>query len=229
MTMGTDWRVEERLREKLALLSQELSETRAALDAVRADLAASEKAREEADAYAGRANARIADLGERLDATEAVLRDAEKAREEAEERLTLKRREYDIEVEVHAATKRERDSYIKGYEAAESRAARLEEKVRRIESACGLPDPAEACRVVLAIAAEEGGGVAVGEIISSADVQTISTQNAALRAEVERLKKALGYITDISEANADRAIVEMKRIAHEALDSAPADEEGRDE
>lgn len=45
---------------------------------------ASEKAREEADAYAGRANARIADLGERLDATEAVLRDAEKAREEAE-------------------------------------------------------------------------------------------------------------------------------------------------
>ena len=49
-----------------------------------------------------------------------------------------------------------------------------------------------------------------------------------LRAEVERLKKALGYITDISEANADRAIVEMKRIAHEALDSAPADEEGRD-
>ena len=51
----------------------------------------------------------------------------------------------------------------------------------------------------------------------------------ALRAEVERLKKALGYITDISEANADRAIVEMKRIAHEALDSAPAEEEGRDE
>ena len=51
----------------------------------------------------------------------------------------------------------------------------------------------------------------------------------SLRAEVERLKKALGYITDISEANADRAIVEMKRIAHEALDSAPADEEGRDE
>ena len=40
--------------------------------------------------------------------------------------------------------------------AAESRAARLEEKVRRIESACGLPDPAEACRVILAIAAEEG-------------------------------------------------------------------------
>ena len=33
---------------------------------------------------------------------------------------------------------------------------RLEEKVRRIESACGLPDPAEACRVILAIAAEEG-------------------------------------------------------------------------
>ena len=50
----------------------------------------------------------------------------------------------------------------------------------------------------------------------------------ALRAEVERLKKALGYITDISEANADRAIVEMKRIAHEALDSAPAEEERRD-
>ena len=51
----------------------------------------------------------------------------------------------------------------------------------------------------------------------------------ALRAEVERLRKALGYITDISEANADRAIVETKRIAHEALDSAPAEEEGRDE
>ena len=60
-------------------------------------------------------------------------------------------------------------------------------------------------------------------------MQTISTQNVALRAEVERLRKALGYITDISEANADRAIVEMKRIAHEALDSAPAEEEGRDE
>ena len=44
---------------------------------LRERLAASEKAREEADAYAGRANARIADLGERLDATEAVLRDAE--------------------------------------------------------------------------------------------------------------------------------------------------------
>lgn len=47
---------------------------------LRERLAASEKARKEADAYAGRANARIADLGERLDATEAVLRDAEKAR-----------------------------------------------------------------------------------------------------------------------------------------------------
>ena len=41
-----------------------------------ARLLAAEKAREEADAYAGRANARIADLGERLDATEAVLRTA---------------------------------------------------------------------------------------------------------------------------------------------------------
>lgn len=40
--------------------------------------------------------------------------------------------------------------------AAEARAERLEEKVRRIQSACGLPNPAEACRVVLAIAAEEG-------------------------------------------------------------------------
>ena len=103
---------------RAASLSKELLAARMARDCQR-------KAREEADAYAGRANARIADLGERLDATEAVLRDAEKARKEAEERLTLKRREYDIEVEVHAATKRERDSYIKGYEAAESRAARL--------------------------------------------------------------------------------------------------------
>ncbi len=51
---------------------------------LRERLAASEKAREEADAYAGRANARIADLGERLDATEAKLLAAEKAREEAE-------------------------------------------------------------------------------------------------------------------------------------------------
>lgn len=95
-------------------------------------LVAAERRAEEADAYAGRANARIADLGERLDATEAVLRDAEKARKEAEERLTLKRREYDIEVEVHAATKRERDSYIKGYAAAESRAERLLAALREI-------------------------------------------------------------------------------------------------
>ena len=57
----------------------------------------------------------------------------------------------------------------------------------------------------------------------------LRAENKRLRAEVERLRKALGYITDISEANADRAIVEMKRIAHEALDSAPAEEEGRDE
>jgi len=62
----------------------------------------------------------VAGLRERLAASE-------KAREEAEMRLALKLREDDIEVEVHAATKRERDSYIKGYEAAESRAARLEE------------------------------------------------------------------------------------------------------
>ena len=41
------------------------------------ELLAARMAREEADAYAGRANARIADLGERLDATEAVLRTAE--------------------------------------------------------------------------------------------------------------------------------------------------------
>lgn len=61
------------------------------------------------------------------------------------------------------------------------------------------------------------------------EVRMLLAHDAALRAEVERLRKALGYITDISEANADRAIVEMKRIAHEALDSAPADEEGRDE
>ena len=69
------------------------------------ELLASEKAREEADAYAGRANARIADLGERLDATEAVLR------------------------------------------AAESRAARLGEALREIESRTGhfgeAPPPPE--------------------------------------------------------------------------------------
>ncbi len=62
---------------RAASLSQELLAARMARDCQR-------KAREEADAYAGRANARIADLGERLDATEAVLRDAEKARKEAE-------------------------------------------------------------------------------------------------------------------------------------------------
>lgn len=138
---------------------------------LRERLAASEKAREEADAYAGRANARIADLGERLDATEAVLRDAEKARKEAEERLTLKRREYDIEVEVHAATKRERDSYIKGYEAAESRAARLLTVIKEIEGKTGhfgeAPPPPEWMPMLsliawvgktarAAIAAEEG-------------------------------------------------------------------------
>ena len=105
---------------------------------LRERLAASEKAREEADAYAGRANARIADLGERLDATEAVLRDAEKARKEAERELARM------------------SGWVGKLRAAESRAARLEEKVRRIQSACGLPNPAEACRVVLAIAAEEG-------------------------------------------------------------------------
>ena len=133
---------------------------------LRERLAASEKAREEADAYAGRANARIADLGERLDATEAVLRDAEKARKEAEERLTLKRREYDIEVEVHAATKRERDSYIKGYEAAESRAARLLTALKHLlkaflmlHRACGTGSAEQWPEVEdarAAIAAEEG-------------------------------------------------------------------------
>jgi len=56
------------------------------------------------------------------------------------------------------------------------------------------------------------------------EVRMLLAHDAALRAEVERLREALGYITDISEANADRAIVEMKRIAHEALDSAPAEE-----
>ncbi|MDX9735936.1 MAG: hypothetical protein RBU36_17535 [Thermoanaerobaculia bacterium] len=45
---------------------------------------------------------------------------------------------------------------LRGLLAAESRAERLAEKVRRIESACGLPNPAEACRVILALAAEEG-------------------------------------------------------------------------
>ena len=148
---------------------------RATLDGIadlRAALRAAEKAREEADAYAGRANARIADLGERLDATEAVLRDAEKARKEAEERLTLKRREYAIEVKVHAATKRERDSYIKGYEAAESRAARLAKAGAefasqygarafdcRYDNSCddsGREPRCAPCELRAAIAAEEG-------------------------------------------------------------------------
>ena len=120
--MGTDWRVEERLREKLALLSQELSETLAALDAVRADLAASEKAREEAERELG---SNFKDAGMTL-----------------AEAITHIQRLLDEKTVHHAA--------------AESRAARLEEKVRRIQSACGLPNPAEACRVILAIAAEEG-------------------------------------------------------------------------
>ena len=138
--MGTDWRVEERLREKLALLSQELSETRAALDAVRADLAASEKAREEADAYAGRANARIADLGERLDATEAVLRDAEKARKEAERERDAYRHEWNVSSRQQGAETRARY-------AAESRAARLLTAMREIEGKTGhfgeAPPPPE--------------------------------------------------------------------------------------
>lgn len=71
--------------------------------------------------------------------------------------------------------------------------------------------------------------IAKGRKAAERAEKALDAHNAALRAEVERLKKALGYITDISEANAYRAIVEMKRIAHEALDSAPADEEGRDE
>ena len=57
----------------------------------------------------------------------------------------------------------------------------------------------------------------------SGTAEDATCEVTALRAEVERLKKALGYITDISEANADRAIVEMKRIARAAL----AAEEGK--
>ena len=68
------------------------------------------------------------------------------------------------------------------------------------------------------------GRMTLSEWESGCDCHTMMRHDAALRAEVERLRKALGYITDISEANADRAIVEMKRIAHEALDSAPAEE-----
>ena len=79
---------------------------------------------------------------------------AEKAREEAEMRLALKRREYDIEVEVHAATKRERDSYIKGYEAAESRAARLADALENIEEETTDAFAAGIARA--ALAAEEG-------------------------------------------------------------------------
>ena len=136
------------------------------METLHSALAASEKARAEADERAAEVpglRLRLAQTEDSATQAEAAWKAeyslrlaAEKAREEAEERLTLKRREYDIEVEVHAATKRERDSYIKGYEAAESRAARLAEKMRRIESACGLPDPAEACRVILALASEEG-------------------------------------------------------------------------
>ena len=147
---------------------------RATLDGIadlRAALRAAEKAREEADAYAGRANARIADLGERLDATEAVLRDAEKARKEAERERDEAKQAHEgaclLVAKMHHAATGAVTGPIRGVvedvadisarlAAAESRAARLEEKVRRIQSACGLPNPAEACRVVLAIAAEEG-------------------------------------------------------------------------
>lgn len=158
--MGTDWRVEERLREKLALLSQELSETLAALDAVRADLAASEKAREEADAYAGRANARIADLGERLDATEAVLRDAEKARKEAERERDAYRHEWNVSSRQQGAETRTRY-------AAESRAARLREALEHLlkaflmlHRACGTGSAEQWPEVEdarAALAAEEEG------------------------------------------------------------------------
>ena len=69
--------------------------------------------------------------------------------------------------------------------------------------------------------------IAKGRKAAERAEKALDAHNAALRAEVERLRKALGYITDISEANADRAIVEMKRIAHEALDSLRAEEEGK--
>ena len=77
----------------------------------------------------------------------AALRDAEKARKEAERERDAYRHEWNVSSRQQGAETRARY-------AAESRAARLEEKVRRIQSACGLPNPAEACRVVLAIAAE---------------------------------------------------------------------------
>ena len=65
------------LRLRLAQTEDSATQAEAAWKAEHSLRLAAEKAREEADAYAGRANARIADLGERLDATEAVLRAAE--------------------------------------------------------------------------------------------------------------------------------------------------------
>ena len=193
--MGTDWRVEERLREKLALLSQELSETQAALDAVRADLAASEEAREawtetarmhaKNEAYyrdlivrtlSGTPAAFVSDDGSvQQDVICAKLPElyeaSEKAREEAERRFAVispagHAIDYAAWVAAMDQIERHRLDFTNCADvgrrmevralAAESRAERLEEKVRRVESACGLPDPAEACRVILAIAAEEG-------------------------------------------------------------------------
>ena len=124
---------------------------RATLDGIadlRAALRAAEKAREEADAYAGRANARIADLGERLDATEAVLRDAEKARKEAERELARM------------------SGWVGKLRAAESRAARLLTALKHIlkaflmlHRACGTGSAEQWPEVEdarAAIAAEEG-------------------------------------------------------------------------
>ena len=128
-------------------------------------LAASEKAREEADAYAGRANARIADLGERLDATEAVLRDAEKARKEAERERDAYRHEWNVSSRQQGAETRARY-------AAESRAARLAKAGAefasqygasafdcRYDNSCddsGREPRCEPCELRAALAAEEG-------------------------------------------------------------------------
>lgn len=134
--MGTDWRVEERLREKLALLSQELSETQAALDAVRADLAASEKARKA----------------------------AERGRDEARRCLNAIPNWHPGCAKDHIARFAEwLECWICKEEAAESRAARLLTAMKEIRDELGVPQPgypapvANAARIArAALAAEEG-------------------------------------------------------------------------
>jgi DNA primase large subunit len=116
------------------------------------ELLAAEKAREEADAYAGRANARIADLGERLDATEAVLRAAEsRAASLSQELDTIEGwatgQPGKMPTAVEDGWSTALSAAVARVTAAESRAARLLTALKEIESKTGhfgeAPPPPE--------------------------------------------------------------------------------------